>query len=238
MKARRVVALAAGVLVTVLALVAMQWQLGRADEKLARQARWDAALAAAAVSLDAAALARGGLDLPARVVLRGRFVPEATVYLDNRMLGSVAGMRVITPLAVAPDAPWVLVDRGFAPRDPADRSRLPAAPLPEGEVEIEGLALPATSRVMELGTAPAPALPGLWQNLDYDVYEQAARTRVARFVVQQTSNSADGLRRDFSPPASGVEKHHGYAFQWGALAALAAGLTLIFGLRRKDVGKT
>lgn len=234
MRLKRVIALAAGVVVTLFALAAMQWQLGRADEKLARQAAWDAALAAAPRVIDPAALAQAVPALPAHVRLRGRFVPEATVYLDNRMLGSVAGMRVITPIEPAPGAPWVLVDRGFAPRDPADRGRLPAAPPPAGEVEIEGLALPAASRVLELGSAPPAALPGLWQNLDYDAYESAARTRVARLVVVQSSAAADGLRRDFSPPASGVEKHRGYAFQWGALAALAAGLTLYFGLRRKD----
>jgi surfeit locus 1 family protein len=31
--------------------------------------------------------------------------------------------------------------------------------------------------------------------------------------------------------AAGVEKHHGYALQWFALAALIAALTAFFGLR-------
>jgi surfeit locus 1 family protein len=49
--------------------------------------------------------------------------------------------------------------------------------------------------------------------------------------VQQTSDMQDGLARRWSRPASGVDTHRGYAFQWYALSALIALLTLYFGGR-------
>ena len=47
----------------------------------------------------------------------------------------------------------------------------------------------------------------------------------------------DGLVRDWPDPGSGVEKHLGYAFQWYALAVLAAGLWarfVLFGRRKAE----
>ena len=56
-----------------------------------------------------------------------------------------------------------------------------------------------------------------------------AADSVARFVVQQTNDTGDGLRRVWPRPDAGVDKHRGYAFQWYSLAALIAVLTLFFG---------
>ena len=42
----------------------------------------------------------------------------------------------------------------------------------------------------------------------------------------------DGLARDWPAPATGVETHHGYAFQWFALSALITGLYVWFQLIR------
>lgn len=53
----------------------------------------------------------------------------------------------------------------------------------------------------------------------------AAAPCLARWIVQQSSPAADGLVRDWPVPAAGVDRHRGYAVQWYALAALAAGLS-------------
>lgn len=207
------------------------WQSRRGDEKAARQAEWDAAAAAMAVPLaDAAALSRVASELPRRVEAEGRFVAEATVYLDNRLIDGVAGFMVVTPLALGEGVPWLLVNRGWAPRSMQDRAQLPAATPPSGVVRIEGLAVERVPRVLELGVQEH-RLGGIWQNLDYAAFEQAAGRPVARLVVQQANDTGDGLKRDWLRPDTGVEKHRGYAFQWYSLAALIAGLTLYFGGR-------
>jgi len=205
------------------------WQTRRGDDKAAWQAQWDAALARGPTTIasgaDAAGIAR---QLPQRVQFTGAFVKEATVYIDNRLVDGVAGYQVVTPLALADGMPWILVNRGWAPRNMADRTEVPAAPVGSGPVRVEGVAVDHVPRVLELGPRGG-ALRGIWQNLDFATFEQASGHQVARFVVQQTNDAGDGLRRVWPRPDAGVDKHRGYAFQWYSLATLIAVLTLYFG---------
>jgi cytochrome oxidase assembly protein ShyY1 len=208
------------------------WQSRRGDAKEALQAEWDAAQRLQPTTLASqAALDSVTGALPRRVRLSGVFVPSATVYLDNRMRDGVAGFDLVTPLAIGDALPLVLVDRGWIARDMQDRARMPEAPVPAGEVVIEGLAVARMPRLLELGGAQERRIPGIWQNLDFETFEQVHGRRVARFVVQQTSAAPDDLRRDRPRPATGVEKHRGYALQWYSLAVLIAGLSAWFGYR-------
>ena len=42
----------------------------------------------------------------------------------------------------------------------------------------------------------------------------------------------DGLLREWAPPATGVERHYAYAFQWFALAVAGCLFWLFTGLRK------
>jgi len=226
---RVVVALLAGIAGVVLTMSLGNWQTRRGDEKAARQAQWDEALARAPTRIagldDASGVAR---NLPQRVEMSGTFVIEATVYIDNRLVDGVAGFQVVTPVAVGEGMPWILVNRGWAARSMADRTRLPAAPIANAPLRVEGIAVPHVPRTLEIGERGGP-LGGIWQNLDFEAYERASGRKVARFVVQQTNDTGDGLRRVWARPDAGVDKHRGYAFQWYSLAALISVLTLYFG---------
>jgi surfeit locus 1 family protein len=226
---RVVVALLAGVAGVVLTMSLGNWQTRRGDEKATRQAQWDDALARAPTRIagldDASGVAR---NLPQRVEMSGTFVIEATVYIDNRLVDGVAGFQVVTPVAVGEGMPWILVNRGWAARSMADRTRLPAAPIANAPLRVEGIAVPHVPRTLEIGERGGP-LGGIWQNLDFEAYERATGQRVARFVVQQTNDTGDGLRRAWARPDAGVDRHRGYAFQWYSLAALITVLTLYFG---------
>lgn len=227
--ARVVVALLAGIAGVVLTTSLGNWQSRRGDDKALRQSQWDEALARAPTTIagreDAAGVAG---NLPQRVEMNGAFVPEATVYIDNRLVEGVAGFQVVTPVAVADGMPWILVNRGWARRDMEDRTRLPAAPIGGAPVRVEGVAVERLARTLELGERGGP-LNGIWQNLDFDAYEQTSGRKVARFVVQQTNDTGDGLRRVWPRPDAGVDKHRGYSLQWYSLAALIAALTLYYG---------
>ena len=224
-------ALAAAAAAIVLTVSLGNWQLRRADEKLALQAAWDRAEQAAPVPVGGTDIANVTERLPLRVRLRGRFLFAGEVWLDNRQMDGLAGLVLITPLRLA-DGAVVLVNRGFARRDPRDRMRLPAVARPDGEVTVEGLAVAHPARVLQLGEdAPPGSGPVVWQNLDYDAFERASGLAVARWVVQQTAETDDGLLRNWPRLDAGVERHHGYALQWFSLAALIAALTAFFGLR-------
>ena len=227
--AKVILALLMGVAGVVLTASLGNWQTHRGDEKAARQAEWDKALARTPSPLSSAEdLVGTARRLPQRVVAHGTLVADATVYIDNRIVDGVAGYQVITPVAIAEGMPWVLVNRGWAPRNMADRMKLPAAPVPKDAVRIEGLAVDHVPRVLDLG-AHGGQLRGIWQNLDFAAYERASGHAVARFVVEQTNDTGDGLRRVWARPDTGVDRHRGYAFQWYSLAVLIAALTLFFG---------
>src|SRR5918999_5519037 len=83
-----------------------------------------------------------------RVVARGRFVDEHTVYLDNKLRRGQPGYEVVTPLRL--DGMHVLVNRGWVHAG-RTRETLPEVPVPPGEVRVEGLALARLPRVLEAG---------------------------------------------------------------------------------------
>lgn len=208
------------------------WQLQRAQTKIQAQAQWDQALARAPQLFTATTvpvLADQLQHAPLRVQLRGRWLSASSVWLDNRAFDRRAGFWKVTPLQLNDAAgrqATVLVLRGWAPRDPADRTRLPATLEPNGEVNVEGVALPALSHLMQLGRAPQSGpLPAVWQNLDYPAFEAASGLKVEPLVVQQTdaATQEEGLTRVPLRVAVGPEQHYGYAAQWFAMSALLAG---------------
>ena len=236
MQTRALIAIACGVLVSLAAVGLGQWQQRRGDAKLALQRQWDAAIAAPARDLRGADLAALAGGLPLRVRLGGVFESQRLVWLDNRQHEGRPGVRALMALRLD-DGARVLVDRGWAPRDPRDRARTPALATPAQKLTIEGIALERPPRLLDLGS-PSPGeqqLPALWQNLDYERFERAAGVPVARLIVQQSSALDDGLVRDVPRFDAGVERHRGYAVQWYALAALSAALTAVFGWRAARV---
>lgn len=221
--------LAAAVLVALLTARLGWWQLDRAAQKLALQQTLDDRRALPV--LEQAALAVRPEDVAAqqhrRALLQGRWLPERTVALDNRPMMARTGFYVVTPLQLA-DGSAVLVQRGWLPRDLMDRTRLAAYTTPAGPVTVQGLIAPALARLYEFDAAASGAIR---QNLKLDAYARESGLALRPWVlVQEDSASAapDGLLRQWPAPATGVAKHHGYAFQWFSLCALTIFLYVWF----------
>lgn len=203
-----------------------QWQLRRAAEKSALQARADAARAAAPVSVLPDTSLEG---LEGRVVrVRGHFVPEATVFIDNRTHQGAAGFHVLTPVRIDGSSRAVMVLRGWVPRDLRERARLPVIPTPAGIVEVGGVLEARLARSLELREARPPG-PGerLWQNYDPELFRVWSGLAVADAVLRQDPGGLDdGLVRAWRVAGSDVDKHRGYALQWFLMAAAALAVTL------------
>lgn len=206
-----------------------RWQLSRAEGKLALEAAMVARERMPA--LDGATLAAppdaGALPtlLHRRVVLRGRWLAPRTLYLDNRPMDRQTGFYVFTPLQLAGRDAVVLVQRGWAPRNQLDRTALPPVQTPEGEVELSGRIAAHPPRVFQLGAEQQGAIR---QNLDLDALRAETGLPLAPLIVQELGAPSQGLRRDWPAPATGVERHYGYAFQWFGLCALIALLLMWF----------
>ena len=78
-----------------------------------------------------------------------------------------------------------------------------------------------------------PAKGRVRQSLDLKEFAVESGLPLQAFVIQQHSDTADGLARDWPPPDAGVEKHQAYSFQWYSLAALAVVLVVVFSFRKK-----
>lgn len=218
------------------------WQLDRAAQKQALQ---QAMLGRAALPpLQPGELAQDPGQAQAqywrRIHLQGRWLPQATLYLDNRQMHGRPGFFVLTPLLL-PGGDAVLVQRGWVPRDAAQRTHLPPVDTPGGEVALDGRVAPPPSHLYEFAGAASESGP-IRQNVDLDALGREWRLRLRPLSVQQldaapgpvaASAPAPGtLLRDWPLPAVDVGKHHGYAFQWFAFSALITGLYVWFQLLR------
>jgi cytochrome oxidase assembly protein ShyY1 len=208
-----------------------QWQIRRAVEKETTARHFLAREAMPPVTLSGDRRATKETEYR-RVIVRGEFVPNWTVYLDNRPHDGEAGFYVLTPLKIADANLYVLVVRGWMRRDPNDRTRLPSLSVPDGIVEIQGIARRNAGNLLQLGS-PEPVRPhAILQNLDVQSFAQQTRLPMEPFLIEQSNESNDGLVRDWPKPSSGAERNRGYAFQWYALAATALVFFFVTGFRR------
>lgn len=207
-----------------------QWQMRRAAEKEAVEQKLAARAAAPPVFLDFAPASVDQIEYR-RVVVKGEFVHDWPVYLDNRPYRGIAGFQLLMPLKIA-GLGHVLIARGWLPRDPGSRTRLPPVTTPAGLVEIRGVAKRDPGHLLQLGQIARLQPGAIVQNLDIAEFSRASKMAMQPFIIEQSSDMQDGLVRDWPRPSAGIEKHLGYAFQWYALAAMAAIFFVVTGFRR------
>jgi surfeit locus 1 family protein len=219
---------AAGAAAGIAATLALgSWQWGRAQQKLALHAaieqRGQQPPVAAADLLAGGAVAATLLHRP--IVLRGQWLPEATVYLDNRQMNGKPGFYVVTPLRLEASQAVVLVQRGWAPRNFTQRERLPAVQTPAGAIELRGRVAPPPAKLYAFDAVETGRIR---QNLDLPAFRAETGLPLADLSVQQTGAASEGLLREWPAAASGADKNYGYAFQWWALSGLIAILYVWF----------
>ena len=221
----------AAVLAVVATLALGRWQLSRADQKEAYQALTESQ--ARLPPIDAATLlaTRDPLSLVHRsIVLRGRWLAQHTIYLDNRQMNDKVGQFVLTPFSIEGTNSVVLVQRGWVARNFLDRTQVTPVITPGGVVELQGRIAPSPSKLYELGPAEKTVLR---QNIDLTGFSSEIDLPLLAVSVQQLGSVSDGLLREWHQVASGVEKHYGYAFQWFALSALISILYVWFQIVRR-----
>jgi len=228
----RLVPFIATVVLVALGISLAQWQTRRAEQKLALEATLCARQASPAIRLDAPPSTPIAQLEYRRVLLKGSFLPDWPIFLDNRPHQGVAGFYLLMPFKIAAGNLHVLVARGWFPRNVQDRTRMPMLVTPSGTIEIEGIVRSDIGHVMQLGALDPPTPHAIVQNLDVAAFAHASGLNALPFVVEQASELPDGLVRDWPAPAVDVERHRAYAFQWYALAAMALIFFIATGFRR------
>lgn len=208
-----------------------QWQTRRALEKEAIAGKLAQRETAPPVNLNADASNLDDAEYR-RVVATGEFLPDWPVYLDNRPHDGMAGFEILMPFRLTGSNLHVLVARGWVERNANDRLKLPDLITPRGPIEIHGVVRRNPGRLMQLGRSPDIQPHAVLQNLQVRQFAQASKLNMLPMLIEQTSDTQDGLVRDWPQPSAGSERNRGYAFQWYALAATAFVFFVVTGFRR------
>lgn len=163
-----------------------------------------------------------------RIVVRGSWLKDSTIFLDNKVYSQRVGYQVLTALQLEGSSAVVLVNRGWVAA-PRLRTELPVVTTPSGLMVLTGIARKFESDVFEFGH-PAPDGP-VWQHVREAEYRQYSRLNTLPIMVLQlkslpTGKTDDGLIRDWGsgPTADNpASRHYGYAILWGVLALVAVG---------------
>lgn len=202
------------------------WQLGRASQKQALQDQIQQRSELTAwTERNVFEAADPQVGLHRSVRLTGEWVTGVDIFLDNRQMDVRVGFFLVTPLRLAGSDRVILVQRGWVPRDFTDRSRVPQVETPGGVIRIQGRLAPAPGKLFELGDAGSGPIR---QNIDVAALSQETGLALLDVSVLQTGDMKDGLQRNWPSITAGVQKHHGYAFQWFGLCALAGILYVWF----------
>jgi surfeit locus 1 family protein len=117
------------------------------------------------------------------------------------------------------------VQRGWIQRSFTDRSALPVIETARGLVEVQGNLAPWPSRLYDFGEVEQGPIR---QNLNLSTFRQETALNLLEVTLLQSGATSEGLLREWSVVATGVDKHHGYAFQWFGLSGLIALLYVWF----------
>jgi surfeit locus 1 family protein len=186
-----------GVVAAVVVALCVQagvWQLGRLEQRRARNVRAAARLALPPLEVHAGISADSARQR--RVVARGVYDFPAERTWPGRSFEGTPGVALITPLRLA-DGSAVLVDRGWVPSPDAFHVDH-AAYVEAARVSIEGIAfVPPRGRgdVETTGFLP--------------------------FIVQLEQPESQRLPRRWPPPVLDNGPHLSYAIQWFSFALIA-----------------
>lgn len=221
------------------------WQMSRAAGKIEKAEKLASQIALPALNLNTKRQWTLAEADNRRLVVEGEFLADQAIWLDNRpqpgapasKTGSgQSGFYVLMPFQlVGVENTVIWVQRGWAPRNREDRLALPPINTPSAALRIEGIGIAQPDRVFELGDGGVGGSGPvrIQQNLDLPKEAERHRWQQIPFVLKQIGDSEnDGLMRNWTAAASGVERHYAYAFQWFALALSAFLFWLIHGLLR------
>ncbi len=153
-------------------------------------------------------------DFPVRI--RGHFLNQFHLLLDNRTHNQIPGYEVLTPFVV--DDYVVLVNQGWIAQG-ASRAEFPHIPEAQKEMTLEGTALVPNPDffVLKEDDYTKVSWPFLIQKIDLEKSAVLFDYRMAPFVLRLNPDEKSGFVREWHSYFMGPEKHYGYAVQWFGL---------------------
>lgn len=209
------------------------WQLERANKKQNILTNIEKAKKLTSLSNQDLALEHDPMALRySAVKLKGSFLKDKIILLDNKFHNSKVGYHVIEPFNLN-NGTLILINRGWVPLG-ATRQRFPALPPVKGEVTIEGY-LDFAYRNRFISNSLESTIikwPLRMQQIDNQLLTQHLGKNLYPMLVNLSKNSPYAfVAAELSAPPISPSRHRGYAIQWFALAATLSLMTFI-ALRR------
>lgn len=212
------------------------WQASRAQDKQALLDAKQARRVAEALQLNQVESIDPVLDRFRPAQARGHYVAGQQWLLDNRLYHQQAGYHVFSLFQLL-SGRQILVNRGWVSVGPS-REFLPALPLPQGEVSLQGNLDTPASVGLVLGEPPVQSLADrvVLQNLDIQDLAQAKNLDLLPLSLVINDSEPGNLQYDWSAIETiSPEKHLGYSVQWFALAT--ALLIIYVGVNTRRLSK-
>ena len=187
------------------------WQLSRAEEKRQMLALFEDRQARGPVAIE-----QSDADADLRyqpVALRGRFLNDQNLLLDNRIYQRRFGYEIITPFLLADSQQLVLVNRGWLQGDVARRA-LPEVAAVTGTVELGGEIYVPQGEVMLLAEDRSSGWPRVVQAVNIEQLQKEFKQPLFPYTVRLQAASPGALQPNWLVVNLQPEKHTGYAVQW------------------------
>lgn len=220
------------ILVLALLLRLGLWQLDRAQEK---QNLLDAQ--SARIQLEPTdIMLLGKYDENSRylpVSLTGILDNQHQILIDNQVKQGVAGYFVLAPVKLA-NGLSVLLNRGWVPLG-NNRQELPDVSTQLKSISVIGRVdnFPSVGIKLKGADYLTEGWPAVTQVVDTEKVAQRLGYAVLPFQVLLSAEEPNGYDRQWQPMKMGPEKHHGYAFQWFALATAWIIIYFVLTIKRR-----
>lgn len=207
-----------------------KWQLSRADERSMQHEQLEKYAMQPAVTLPGSLVKLADYQYR-EVEIRGEYLAEYTIFLDNKTYQGRAGYHVITPLKISNSSVLVPINRGWVTTG-NDRSILPSIDTDRKEITVTGTVVSPDIRALELSgkTVAGP----VWDNFNLERYQDITGMKMQPVMILQKDTIEDGLIRVWHKPDSGASKNIGYAVQWFSLAITTIVIFIVLNVKRTN----
>jgi surfeit locus 1 family protein len=211
-----------------------EWQLYRYHFKKNLLATYQQNLTAAPQSF----LTIADTDNPSAfqpVWLIGKYVNDATMFVQNRPYQNQLGYEVLTPIKIAGKEKLLLIDRGWV-KTPADEKALPSVNAVLGELRLTGKIKWLNEYQFTLGKnmLHPEQSPLVMQKIDIAEISKLLHQSFYPFILRLDANQPNGFVRDWIITAVEPSRHMGYAVQWFVMAVVLLIAYFSFCFQRAD----
>lgn len=193
------------------------WQVKRYHYKTNLLNEWQQSLNAPAKPLATLLSTQANLQLQ-HAAVRGQYVNELTMFVQDQIRDNKVGYEVLTPLQIKGEKKLLLIDRGWI--ETADINVVPQVSPVQGEQRITGHIKLLNEYQFMLGDnilQPAKK-PLVMQKIEIAELERVTQQAFFPFVLRLDADNAHGFVREWVITNMMPQRHMAYAVQWFALA--------------------